>query len=472
MKRLLPTQVSTYFFSMGKAKTLFTKFARQLLCAQLRSEQSEVREKRKSYGRWQLGLVLLGLFLAGCHQTTAVDSLSLIQIQDRNGLTETISNPERLLTYHTADFLSAQPYKKVLRVYKGEGKNSSIITTYHPNGNIRQYLEAKEMRAFGPYREWYANGIQKIEANVIGGTADLADGTQQDWLFEGESQVWDEQGNQVALINYKKGFLEGKSTYFYPSGQMEKELFFTDNLLSGTAKEFSPAGVLISQTEFSKGIKQGESRGYFENGNCSWIEDYLDGRLREGRYYDLNGELFTEVHNGGGFQARYEPNGSLTLTEFQFGKPEGLIKKITASGEVLRTYFVKGGRKNGLEIEYYLLGKEESEKHPKLSVMWKDNAVHGPVKTWYDNGELESERNFSLNVCNGPALAWYRDGSLMIYEEYDSNHLVKGQYFKIQKKEPVSTIVKGAGVATLFDENGKFLRKVNYLNGKPIEPED
>jgi len=81
---------------------------------------------------------------------------------------------------------------------------------------IAQYLEAEEMRAHGAYREWFQNGQIKIEATVIGGTADVTPGTQQDWLFEGLSHVYDEQGRRMAQISYQKGMLEGQASIIFP----------------------------------------------------------------------------------------------------------------------------------------------------------------------------------------------------------------------------------------------------------------
>ena len=167
---------------------------------------------------------LLLFAAASCHHYSpeSEDTLVAIQIQDRNGLTETISSPDRLEMYETIDFLYSQPYKKVLRVYRKTGKNRSLITTYHPNGGVWQYLEAEEMRAHGAYREWYPNGQQKIEATVLGGTADVTAGNQHDWLFEGLSQVWDEQGHLLAKILYRNGALEGPAPIFIPMAKSKK----------------------------------------------------------------------------------------------------------------------------------------------------------------------------------------------------------------------------------------------------------
>ena len=420
-------------------------------------------------------LILLLALITGCHHSAPVDSLSLIQIQDRNGLTETISQPDRLTIYNTVDFTSSQPYKRVLRVYRVDGKNHSKLTTYHSNGSIHQYLEAEEMRAHGTYREWFPNGKLKIEATVIGGTADVTPGAQEDWLFDSVSQVWDEQGNLIAKIPYKKGMLEGISTYYFPSGQIEREIPFEKNDIEGEAVEFFPNGTLKSKSHFKKGMKEGESLSFFSDGKLASVEDYRDGCILTGTYYGLQGELVSEIQNGGGFQAVYE-NKALTLIEHRIGQPDGRIQKFTTAGELQRSLLVKNGKRHGEEVEFFLTsqldaGVKSEKPLPKLSVMWNDNAIHGSVKTWYNNGKLQSQRDYSRNQRSGPSVAWYRDGSLMMIEEYEEDRLVSGQYFKMNKAEPISSIINGNGLATLYDETGTFLRKITYVRGKATDPE-
>jgi len=420
---------------------------------------------------------LFSLFLAaaGCYRSTPAEPMVGIQIQDRNGMTETLSTPERLELYENVDFLSSQPYKKVLRVYKKEGKNQAKITTYHPNGSVWQYLEAQEMRAQGAYREWYPNGQLRIEANVIGGTADVSQGSQQDWLFDGLSRVWDEQGNLMAKIPYFKGNLDGLSIYYYSSGQIAKEVPYFKNSIEGEVLEFTIDGKLKSNTKYKKGNKEGASLGYFPNGQAAWIEEHTDGLLLTGSYFTSKGDLCAEVENGGGFQAVFDGESLVYLVEFRNGQPEGRVQKYLPSGELLLSYRVKGGKKQGEEIEYYTAADRKdggNQPLPKLSVNWNENAIHGTVKTWYNNGQLQSQRDFCRNQKLGPSVSWYQDGSLMMVEEYEEDLLVKGQYFKKNQRDPVSSIVNGTGTAYLFDDQGIFLRKVNYLKGKPIDPEN
>ncbi|PIS01899.1 MAG: hypothetical protein COT85_08145 [Chlamydiae bacterium CG10_big_fil_rev_8_21_14_0_10_42_34] len=421
-------------------------------------------------------LILILAITAGCYHSSTEDTLALIQIQDRNGLTETISNPDRLTVYESVDFFTSQPYKKVLRVYKTEGKNQSKITTYHPNGVVWQYLEAEEMRAHGSYREWFQNGQIKIEATVIGGTADVNPGSHEDWLFDHLSQVWDEHGNLIAKIPYEKGMLEGTSVYYYPSGQIEREIPFVRNSMQGDVIEYTRNGIIKSKTQYKNGIKEGSSLGYFSDGALAWDEDYSGGLIRTGAYYSKNGELVSEITNAGGFQALYDDNDALTLIEFRVGQPEGLVKKFTPYGELHRSYFIRNGKKQGEETEFYLSSEvdqsvKRSQPLPKLVVTWNESTIHGPVKTWYNNGQLQSQREYSNNKKSGSSLAWYRDGSFMLLEEYEEEKLLNGQYFKAGKPEPVSTIINGNGLATIYDETGAFLRKVSYVRGKPFDPE-
>ena len=420
-------------------------------------------------------MIALTYIAMGCYRTEMQDALVAIQIQDRNGLTETISAPDRLTSYGQMDFLSTQPYKRILRVYKKDGKNQSKITTYHPNGNIWQYLEAEELRAHGAYKEWHPNGQLKLEAKVIGGTADVAPGAQRDWLFDAVSCVWDEQGHLLAEIPYKQGILEGKSLYYYPSGQVEKELLYRQNLLEDVACEYYEGGQLRSKTAYTQGNKQGLSTGYFASGQVAWIEEFTEGLILNGAYYDAQGKSISEVQDGMGFQALFDGTVLTHLVQIFQGMAEGGVQQLTKTGEVLRTYHVKNGMKHGEEMAYYLSSERAdggTEPLRKLALNWDRDLIHGPVKTWHNNGQLQSQRDFARNKKNGTSIAWYRDGSLMFVEEYEEDRLAKGQYYKKNGKDPISTVLNGSGIATLYDEQGIFLRKVVYIKGEPVDPEN
>jgi antitoxin component YwqK of YwqJK toxin-antitoxin module len=409
------------------------------------------------------------LAAAGCQTTPIVEDEQFvsIQIQDRNGLTETISAPERLAAFAATDFFAAQPYKKVVRLYKHLGKTDIKISTYHPNGQIAQYLEGTDMRAYGAYREWHPNGQQKIEAFVIGGSADLSAGAAHDWLFDGISSVWDDAGQLVASIPYAKGVLAGESRYYYSSGALHKALPYDKNLLEGDAVEYYEQGSLRSKTAYSQGLQEGLTLGFWEEGSPAWIAEYERGLLKKGVYYNRSGEIIGEVEGGRGFQALAVENGTMCLVEIQRGIPEGAVQLFDEEGGFISTHFIKNGQKNGEEEIYY-----PHQIQKKVSIPWQNGLIHGTARSWYPSGQLESEREWVKNKKSGASYAWYPDGSLMLLEEYEDDRLVKGQYFKKKGGELVSQVVRGNGIATLFDADGAMVKKVFYHKGKPAEHEE
>lgn len=416
-------------------------------------------------------LILLTLVLSSCAPKQQESKLVSLNLIDREGTSETITSSERLKKYENADFLGNQPYQKVLRVYNRntKGENPAFVTSYHPNGQLHQYLEVLNGRAFGPYQEWYSNGQQKIEATVIGGEADVTTAAQKTWLFEGISYVWDEQGNIQAEIPYSKGILQGISTYYHPNGKVSKSVPFTNNQIHGTYNAFSPEGALLMIAEYVRGTLEGPTLLYRCNGQISAEEMFCEGFLMEGRYYDMEKNISSEIKDGSGYRTVFQEEYVAELQEFRHGKLEGLVQVFNAKNQLTRIYHIKDGLKQGEEIEYYPLPKKSTKLVPKISINWVDNKIQGLVKTWYENGVQESQREMSQNAKNGLATAWYKDGSLMLIEEYDRNKLMRGEYYRKGEKIPVSMINKGKGIATLFDADGNFMRKVNYISGVPLD---
>ncbi len=412
---------------------------------------------------------LLLFLITSCAPQQQGDQLISVHLQDRNGLSETISAPERLQLWAERDPLSSQPYQKVLRMYKIAGQTCSKISSYHPNGAIWQYLESQEMRAHGPFREWFPNGQLKLEATVIGGMADLTPAAQSSWLFDGECSVWDETGRLLSTMLYQKGVLEGTSLYYTPSGALQKQLPYHQNELDGEALSYWPSGAIHTKSVYVHGVKEGLSLGFWPDGTPCWIEEYSHDSLQSGAYYDRNGKECADVYQGSGYQALFDKEALYQLVEIRNGRPEGTIRTFTPRGELLTSYSMKQGKKEGEEIEYFLPYEGAAPETPKLSVQWSGDLIHGLAKTWYLNGTLRSQSEWAHNQKSGSSCAWYRDGSLMLIEEYLDGLLESGKYFRRSQKEPISTVSHGNGLATLYNEEGVFSRRVPYSKGKPAE---
>ena len=417
---------------------------------------------------WSL-LCLLSFYLAACNHSPPAENLVLIQIHDRNGLSETVSSPDRLASHEKIDYLSQQPYKKVIRNFRKEGKTRTILTTYHPNGLIWQLLEAREMRASGSFKEWFPNGTKKIEATVIGGAADLTPSAQESWLFDGPSEVWNESGVLIASIPYEKGALSGTARYYYDNGSLKRETPFVRNSIEGIEVEFWEDGISPkSKTHYHESMKDGSSLAFWPNASLCHEEEYQSGFLKNGRYWNRESEEISNVVDGNGFAAIVENSSLRELREIQNGIPEGVVKIFAPSGQLQTLYHWKNGKKQGEEIQYF----PKSPLQPRISLDWDQDIIHGVVKTWYANGQLQSQRDICRNKRSGMSCAWYKNGALMLLEEYENDKLVEGKYYRKKEQTPISTVTHGNGLATIFDEEGVFLHKVIYSKGKAIDPED
>ncbi len=396
--------------------------------------------------------------------------LTSVHIIDRNGFSETISNKDRLNQFQNVDFLSSQPYQKVLRIYARDSKGNvrSVVTTYYENGNPKQFLEILNARANGIYCEWHENGRMSIMTKVIGGTPDVTPLAERSWLFDGSSYAWDEEENQIAEINYSQGSLEGISTYFHSNSQIWKRIPYVKNQVDGVIEIFKNNGELLQQMTYIQGQRHGSSIRYWDCQHLASQEEYCRGKLENGQYYDQQGTLVAEVKNGNGFRAVFGKDNIQELQEYIDGNLEGEVKVFNQEGRLKRTYHVKNGIKHGEEIEYYdTFFASSAPLQPKLSFYWYEGKIQGHVKTWYPTGTLESQKEMANNEKNGVLTAWYRDGNLMMIEEYDNGKLVRGDYFKKEDRIPISQVIDGKGIVTIFDADGHFVQKISYENGKP-----
>jgi antitoxin component YwqK of YwqJK toxin-antitoxin module len=412
-------------------------------------------------------ILVLCLVLASCaaHKSDKHE-LSCIQITDRNGFSETISSKERLEKFNTTDFLATQPYKQVFRLFNKDqkGQANGLLTSYHPNGQIFQYLEVINSRANGVYKEWHFNGQIKIEADVIGGPADLSAASQKQWLFDGLCKVWDERGELVSEISYKKGSLDGKALYYYPNGTLKRVTPYVQNEISGEQIEYLSSGKLYCKMNFEEGKREGSSLTLWDEEKLASVEEYKDDLLVLGQYFDKSGVIISEIQDKQGKKAIFQDGALAKLVEYKKGIAEGKVDEFSG-GILKRTYFLRNGEKDGEEIEFYP-PNEKNEFIKKLSFYWDSGIINGVVKSWYQDGKLESQKEIKKNKKDGVSCAWYKNGKVMLVEEYEDDVLVNGKYYKCSVSEPISTVVKGNGLATLFDGDGSFLSKVKYSKGK------
>lgn len=404
------------------------------------------------------------LFLTGCHNYTEKTEpvLTSIQILDRNGITETISSKDRLIKYDSCNFSSPQPYHQVLRMYSNATTKEtfSLLTSYHPNGYLHQFLEIKNGRAHGSYKKYFENGKVQVEATVIEGSPSFSSADQEGWVFDGKSKSYDQKGNLVCYLPYEKGILQGEGKIYFSTGTLQQKIPYDHNQIEGTVFIYYPDGSIAKEENYVKGKKNGITKSYGKNKQLYSWEEYSEEKLLSAKYYDSHQILIAGVENGCGNQVIWENDQVKEFRKIQNGLTEGLIQEFTPQGKLYHSYNWVNGQKNGEEIFYDLL-----KEFPKISLTWKNDQIHGKVKTWYPDGTLESQKEYSQNKKQGLAFAWYPNGKVMLHEAYENDTLQNGSYYSKDQEDPISCVIAGNGIATLYDQEGIFLTKVHYRNG-------
>ncbi len=416
--------------------------------------------------------VIVLLCFCGCAPKQSADKSGTIlsmQIIDRNGFTETISNKDRLCSFKDTNFLSPQPFQKVLRIYGRNlaGQSTSKITSYHDNGSLCQYLEAVDGRAHGLYQEWHPNGQLKIETQVIEGTADIHELAQASWVFEGLCQVQNEQGQKIAEFHYNKGLLEETASYFFPDGKLQKKIPYAQGEIHGIYQLLDEEGNILEEIPYAKGEKEGVARAYWAPGIFLSEEHFEGGLLQEASYFDREGNCIAKVEKGEGKLAQFQEGKLYCLSSITKGRGEGEVSYFNPDGTLHISYILKEGKKQGEEWEYFPYSAQETPR-AKLCIHWNEDRIEGQVKTWYPNGQAESQREIHNNKKQGNCFAWYKNGELMLLEEYENDLLLKGSYYKKGDKKAVSKVDSGKGIAYLYTAEGIFSKKVSYEKGKPL----
>lgn len=399
-------------------------------------------------------------------------NLTCVSVIDRDGFTSTITSAERLNQYANVDFLTPQSYQKVMCIYQRDecGNIPGSITSYYPNGQVKQYLDIVNSRALGDYKEWHDNGARKLECRLIGGLGDLNEEAARTWIFDGCCRAWTCQGTLEAEIPYEMGFLQGEAVYFHPNGVVRRRTAYNHGLIDGDDITYTECGDVLESSHYVCGKLDGPTRRFWKPDQPAAEECFKNGSLITGRYWDPRGQLIAQVNEGHGYRALFDSQAVRQLQEYRFGLPEGLSKIFDPKSDLSTVSHIKDGKRHGEEIVYYPTRPGSTEPlRPKLSIMWYEDKIHGIVKSWYPDGMQESQREMSNNKRNGLSTAWYRNGSVMLVEEYEHDKLIKGEYFKKGERRPESKVTDGNGIATLYDADGNLLQKVHYYHGKILD---
>jgi antitoxin component YwqK of YwqJK toxin-antitoxin module len=172
--------------------------------------------------------------------------------------------------------------------------------------------------------------------------------------------------------------------------------------------------------------------------------NYTDGRM-DGEWIimDANDRKVSQISlkdgERHGIAIIWMPNGTtFRQATYENGVPVGELLEINKTGKVERTATYTEGRRVINKIDYY----SDSQKQKKSEILYlgpatkqvtKDkfwnaqlakfdgdgkNLRHGVAKTWFSNGQIESEGTYQYGKKSGTFTFWYENGQVAATGEY------------------------------------------------------
>ena len=144
----------------------------------------------------------------------------------------------------------------------------------------------------------------------------------------------------------------------------EGETMKGTNIKNGKGVEYKikKDNLLVFKGEYLNGKRNGKGREYYDNNNLKYQGEYKEGKIWNGKGYDIKGKLEFEVKNGNGKVKEYKSDGKLLFEgEYLKGERNGNGKEYNNNGELLFEGEYLNGKKNGKAKEYYYNGKLKFE---------------------------------------------------------------------------------------------------------------
>ena len=336
------------------------------------------------------------------------------------------------------------------RIFKLGSDNSSVgvVIDYYKSGQIQNSVERASNIDIHEDDNWifdgksityYETGEKKSEFNYANGK------------IEGLHKIYYKSGKLFAVTNYKNslrqsynsfyesgvnyikftandGLIEGDWIAYYESGAIEQKVEYVNGKKQGLLKDYNISGKLSFVTKYENGMKVFEE-SFYDSGETKEIWNYLNGELN-GDYISLfrngdtseirsynNGELF-KVHVKDKFgNTIYKSNSvNVDISLYQPYKGELEVEDIQSADNAILLMF-EGERFNSpvnvirVTIEDGI-AQYVNSKDRKANNEHGDPIFEGMSRTYYDNGQIKQETNYSNNEKNGEEIFYDRIGQI------------------------------------------------------------
>lgn len=203
------------------------------------------------------------------------------------------------------------------------------------------------------------------------------EGWKREGLQDSTWNYWYESGNISAVINYKRGVINGKYIYYYGNRNKMQEGVQIDGVSRDSFINYYPTGKMKDLTIMdTMGIKNGPYREWYDTDTLRLKACYKNN-LFEGDY----------------------------VFYYDNGKPAYKKQYIRGAENGETVYWDKGGN---------MLWKS----------VFKDGMRNGLCTAWYPNGKKEFEGTYVNDLMQGKWKYWDKTGKSVKTETYEKGKLI------------------------------------------------
>ena len=417
----------------------------------------------------------------------------------------------------------------------------------YPNGTISSEGYFKNGKPEGFWKSYYITGVK------------LSEGKRTNFLLDSVWVFFDQTGDTTSKINYlygkKNGWSysykrapgvglyiwskelyagdrkEGTAFFYYPDGRVQQTITYYNGKKEGLSKEYDKEGNIISLMEYSrdylisrerinrmdnKGLKQGEWREFYANGNikneATYRDDLMHGYYKE---YDMRGNLTGTMlyDNGSMVQARvedvpdievankYDSTGKLIYSgPYRNNIPVGVHRQYDSDGKIINSFRYndngvllsegivdEAGNRNGRWKELFEDGKVRAEGQynaNRRSGNWKFYSLTGKVEqtgaynndrpdgiwTWYyDNGQVLREEEYFQGRRDGVYTEYSPTGEIISQGKFTDDEKNGDWKYKAGDNTEEGKYLVGLrdGLWKSYYPDGTIRFKGNFIQGNP-----
>jgi uncharacterized protein len=305
---------------------------------------------------------------------------------------------------------------------------NGLTKEFFPTGQTKNEIEFSNGKISGQVKTYFENG--KI-SEVSNWTNDLRNGL---------SKYFYDNGNIYQEEFYKDNKLDGEQRTYFENGKLKTTIIYKNDLIwqivvtndtlgnkldeltidkgNGVLNTYYLSGRIQSRTIFENGTPNGSSSWFFESGKEQANLTFINGRK--------NGELIIFHENGEIARKALFKDDFIIGTEKTYNKKGGLVSEVTYKKNLTTEDLTRlsGGIFHVVSgtIDPFGLGK---------------GIMDGPYKTYYDNGQVESEQYYFDGLQDSIFREYYNNGvirtDIFFDDNYESNRRYEKRYDKVGK---------------------------------------